>query len=117
MNDANYAMVLIGSSAGTAKDTVDFLRERGIKAGLLKIRMFRPFPAEEITKALEQVKVIACMDRTESYNTQCGPIGAEVKNALYNENIHIPVINEELIERIQQEVDRRWEDLLYRCNR
>lgn len=93
MNDANYAMVLIGSSAGTAKDTVDFLREKGIKAGLLKIRMFRPFPAEEIAKALEQVKVIACMDRTESYNTQCGPIGAEVKNALYNENIHIPVIN------------------------
>ncbi len=93
LDGADYAMVLIGSSAGTAKDAVDLLREKGIKAGLLKIRMFRPFPAKEIVDALRHVKVIACMDRTESFNTQCGPIGAEVKNGLYNENQQIPVIN------------------------
>jgi len=93
LDDADYAIVLIGSAAGTAKDAVDKLRAQGVKAGLLKIRMFRPFPAEEIAAALRHVKVIACMDRTESYNTQCGPVGAEVKNALYNENMQIPLIN------------------------
>jgi len=93
LDDADYAIVLIGSAAGTAKDAVDKLRAQGVKASLLKIRMFRPFPAEEIAAALRHVKVIACMDRTESYNTQCGPVGAEVKNALYNENMQIPLIN------------------------
>ena len=93
LDDAEFAIVMIGSAAGTAKDTIDMLREKGIKAGLLKIRMFRPFPAEEIAEALKHVKVIACMDRTESYNGCCGPIGAEVKNGLYNANINIPLVN------------------------
>ena len=93
LDDAEYAIVMIGSAAGTAKDTIDMLREKGIKAGLLKIRMFRPFPAEEIAEALKHVKVIACMDRTESYNGCCGPIGSEVKSGLYNANINIPLVN------------------------
>lgn len=83
MDDAEYAVVIIGSAAGTAKDAVDQLRERGIKAGLIKIRLFRPFPAEEIAKSLEGVKAVALMDRTESYNDNCGPIGSEVTTALY----------------------------------
>lgn len=83
MDDAEYAVVIIGSAAGTAKDAVDRLREQGIKAGLIKIRLFRPFPAEEIAKSLEGVKAVALMDRTESYNDNCGPIGSEVTTALY----------------------------------
>ena len=81
--DADFVMVIIGSAAGTAKDAADALREQGIKAGVLKIRLFRPFPAEEIAEAIKHAKVVACMDRTESYNGNCGPLGAEVKAALY----------------------------------
>lgn len=83
MDDAEYAVVIIGSAAGTAKDAVDKLRENGVKAGLIKIRLFRPFPAEEIADALKNVKAVALMDRTESYNDNCGPIGSEVTTALY----------------------------------
>ena len=93
MDDADYVMVMMGSAAGTCKDTVDMLREQGIKAGLLKIRMFRPFPGEEIAEALKGAKVIACMDRTESYNSQDGPIGNDVKAALFNAGMAPKVLN------------------------
>ncbi len=83
MDDAEYAVVIIGSAAGTTKDAVDKLREQGIKAGLVKIRLFRPFPAEEIAESLKNIKAVALMDRTESYNDNCGPIGSEVTTALY----------------------------------
>ncbi len=90
---ADYAMVIIGSAAGTAKDAVDQLRVEGKKVGLLKIRLFRPFPGEEIAAALRNARVIACMDRTESFNGQCGPLGAEIKSALYNARPAPVVIN------------------------
>ncbi len=93
LDDADYAMVIIGSAAGTAKEACDNLRAEGKKVGVLKIRLFRPFPAEEIAEALKNVKVVACMDRTESFNAQCGPVGAEVKNALYNAKLYPEVIN------------------------
>ena len=54
MEDAEYVVVCMNSTAGTAKFTVDNLRSKGIKAGLLKIRMFRPFPASEIAEALSK---------------------------------------------------------------
>jgi len=93
LDDAEYAIVIIGSAAGTAKDAVDALRNKGVKAGLLKIRLFRPFPGEEIAKALAHVKAIAVMDRTESFNSQCGPLGAEVKSALFNARLQPGVLN------------------------
>ena len=93
LDDADYAMVIIGSAAGTAKDAVDNLRDQGIKAGILKIRLFRPFPAEEIAKALSNVKAVAIMDRTEDFTTVCGPLGSEVKAALYNANLHPYALN------------------------
>lgn len=92
-DDADYIMLLMGSAAGTAKETVDRLRADGVKAGVLKLRVFRPFPAEEIAKALENAKVIACMDRTESFNGWAGPLGEDVKNALYNAGSRVPVLN------------------------
>ena len=83
MDDAEYAVVIIGSAAGTTKDAVDKLRAQGKKVGLIKIRLFRPFPGDEIAEALKGVKAVALMDRTESYNDCCGPLGAEVTTALY----------------------------------
>jgi pyruvate ferredoxin oxidoreductase alpha subunit len=83
LEDADYAIVIIGSAAGTTKDAVDKLRDEGIKAGLLKIRVFRPFPGEEIAAALKNAKVITVMDRAESFSAYGGPVGSEVKSALY----------------------------------
>lgn len=83
LEDAEYAIVIIGSAAGTAKDAIDRLREEGRKVGMLKIRFFRPFPGEEIAKALAKVKVIGLMDRAESFSTHGGPLGSETLAALH----------------------------------
>ena len=93
MEDADLAIVIIGSAAGTAKDAIDNLREQGKKVGLIKIRMFRPFPSEEIAMALKNVKAVAMMDRTESFNNACGPLGAEVSAALFRAKITCESIN------------------------
>ncbi len=84
LDDADSALVIINSTAGTAKDAVDRLRAEGKKVGLLKIRVFRPFPAEEIAEALENTKSIAVMDKAEGFNSQGGPLCSEIKSALYN---------------------------------
>lgn len=83
LEDADRAVIMIGSAAGTTKDAIDKLREQGEKVGLLKIRLFRPFPAEEIAKALKNVKAVAIMDRAEGYTNQGGPLGSDVMAALY----------------------------------
>ncbi|MGL4789937.1 MAG: pyruvate ferredoxin oxidoreductase [Anaerotignaceae bacterium] len=83
LDDAETAIVIINSAAGTAKEAVDKLREEGKKVGLLKIRVFRPFPAEEIAQALKHCKAIAVMDRNEGFSGQGGPVCAEVKSGLY----------------------------------
>lgn len=93
MDDAELAVVIIGSAAGTTKQAVDELRKDGVKAGLVKIRLFRPFPAEEIAQSLKGCKAIAVMDRTESYNDNCGPLGAEVTTALYRAGATSKVLN------------------------
>ncbi|MCI9422126.1 MAG: pyruvate ferredoxin oxidoreductase [Dorea sp.] len=83
MEDAEYAVVMIGSAAGTTKDAVDALRKKGVKVGLLKLRLYRPFPAEAIAEALTGVKAVAIMDRAEGYTNHGGPLGADVMSALY----------------------------------
>lgn len=93
MDDAELAVVIIGSAAGTTKEAVDKLRQQGIKAGLIKIRLFRPFPADEIALALSKVKAVAIMDRTESYNDTCGPLCADVTTALYRKKSDCLAVN------------------------
>lgn len=93
MEDAEYAMVIIGSAAGTAKEAVDQLRDNGVKAGLVKIRSFRPFPAEEIAKALKPCKAVAVMDRSEAFSTNGGPVGAETIQAMYVHGCTAKAIN------------------------
>lgn len=83
LEDAERVVVIIGSAAGTTKDAIDKLRAKGEKVGLLKIRLFRPFPAEEIAKALSHVKAVAIMDRAEGYSNQGGPLGADVMAAMF----------------------------------
>ena len=74
LDDAEIAIVCMNSTAGTTKEVVDKLRENGIKAGLLKIRVFRPFPAEEIAEALTNVKAVAILDKADSLNACGGPL-------------------------------------------
>lgn len=83
MNDADIAIVIIGSAAGTAKVVVDNLRSQGLKAGLIKIRVFRPFPAKELAIDLAGVKVIAVMDRADSISAANAPLYTDVACALY----------------------------------
>lgn len=91
--DADYIMMIIGSAAGTAKEAVDELREKGKKVGVLKLRVFRPFPATEIAEALKKCKAVAIMDRCESYNGNGGPLGSETKAALFKNKVMIEAVN------------------------
>jgi pyruvate ferredoxin oxidoreductase alpha subunit len=84
MEDAEVAILVINSTAGTAKDAVDTMRDAGKKAGLIKLRVFRPFPGEELAEALKNVKVVAVMDRHEGFSTIGGPVFAEVRTSLYD---------------------------------
>ena len=93
LEDAEYAILIIGSAAGTCKDAVDALRAQGKKVGLLKLRVFRPFPAEEIAAALAHCKSLAIMDRSDSFNGNGGPLGAEVSQALYNARSSVLAVN------------------------
>jgi pyruvate ferredoxin oxidoreductase alpha subunit len=93
MDDAEFAVLLMSSSAGTGKVAADALRERGVKAGLVKLRVFRPFPAEALADALRGVKALAVMDRSDGFSGCGGPLGAEVRAALYGKADGIRTIN------------------------
>ena len=84
MDDAEYAFVCIGSSAGTGKAAVNEMRARGVKAGLVKIRVSRPFPAAELAEALSGLKAVAVMDKSEGFSACGGPVFAETRSALYD---------------------------------
>jgi pyruvate ferredoxin oxidoreductase alpha subunit len=93
MDDAEVVAVILGSTAGTARAVVDDLRHKGIKAGLLKLRVFRPFPAKELAAALKGKKAIAVLDRAISFGASGGPLFMEICSALFNAGEHIPVLN------------------------
>ena len=94
MEDAEYAVVIIGSAAGTCKAAIDYIRETtGKKVGLVKIRVFRPFPEEELAAALKNVKAIAVMDRSEMFSATSGPLGAEVRAALFSAKSQAELVN------------------------
>lgn len=84
LEDADTAVVVIGSSAGTARATVDALRAQGRKVGMLKVRVFRPFPFDEIAQALSGCKAVAVLDKAESFSAAGGPLFAETRSALYD---------------------------------
>jgi len=83
LEDAEVAIVGLGSSMGTAKDAADELRDEGIKAGVLRIRSFRPFPTEAVREALKGVKAVAVMDRALSFGGPAGPLMMDMAAAFY----------------------------------
>jgi pyruvate ferredoxin oxidoreductase alpha subunit len=86
------AVVVMSSAAGTTKDIIDQYRDKGIKVGLLKPRMFRPFPYLDIAEALQHVKAIAVLDRADSFGGY-GPLFSEITGAVMSMNSKPAVIN------------------------
>ena len=93
LDDAEIAIVCINSTAGTTKYVVDQLREKGVKAGLLKIRVYRPFPSEEVAKTLSHVKAVAVLDKSDSLNGAGGALFEDVVSSLYVNKVSVPVVN------------------------
>ncbi|MBI2844387.1 MAG: pyruvate ferredoxin oxidoreductase [Armatimonadetes bacterium] len=82
MDNAEYAIVVLGSTAGTAKVAVDELREQGVKAGMIKVRIFRPFPYDEIAHAVSECRAAAVLDRSDGLAGRGGPVFGEVRSAI-----------------------------------
>ncbi len=93
LEDANLVIVCLGSTAGSVKTVVDELRKEGVKAGLLRIRTYRPFPAKEISEALQKAKAIAIMDRSLSFGGNGGAVYHETRHALYDGQTRPYVVN------------------------
>ncbi len=93
LDDAEIAIVAMSSTAGTVEFVVDELRQKGIKAGLLRPRIFRPFPKEKISAALKDVKAVAVLDRSESFSAEGGPLYTDIKAGLYDSGIKPLVTN------------------------
>ena len=83
LEDADVAAVCLGSTAGTMKTVVDGLRQDGVKAGLLRLRTFRPLPVEAVRSALANVKAVAVMDKCMSFGGNGGPVFHEIRHLLY----------------------------------
>jgi pyruvate ferredoxin oxidoreductase alpha subunit len=88
LDDADTALVAMGSICGTAKDAVDEMRKKGRKVGLLNVRTFRPFPEEDLAKALSGVSRVAVLDKNISLGAK-GAVALEVKDALYGSGIPV----------------------------
>lgn len=93
MDDAEIAIVVIGSTAGNARHVARESRAKGVKAGVVKVRCFRPFPYAELAEALAGVKAVAVMDRSESFGAEGGPLFLEVRSALYDLGTRVPVVD------------------------
>ena len=93
LDDAEFAIVCMNSTAGTVKAVVDELRAKGINAGLLKIRVFRPFPADEVANALGHLKAVAILDKADSLNAIGGALFEDVTSSMYVNGKNVPAIN------------------------
>ena len=90
-DDAELVVVVLGSCAGNARFQARKLREQGIKCGVVRPRIFRPFPAAELVDACKGAKAIAVLDRSDSFGSPMGPLGMEVASALYSAGMNVPV--------------------------
>ena len=93
LDNAEIAIVCMNSTAGTTKAVVNKLRENGIKAGLLKIRMYRPFPVDEVAEALSHLKAVAILDKADSLNGAGGALFEDVTSAMYVNKKQVPMVN------------------------
>jgi pyruvate ferredoxin oxidoreductase alpha subunit len=90
--DADIILMAMGSLVGTIRDVVDKLRAKGIKVGLLKVRTFRPFPAEAIKNVIKDAKVVVALDKNISLGLNEGSLFTETKASLYNTKVDVPIV-------------------------
>jgi len=93
MEGAKEAIMVMGSMSETAEVAIDALREKGIPIGLLKLKLWRPFPYEEVRKAVKGLKTLLVLDRAVSYGGPGGPVAAEVRSSLYGESTRPDIVN------------------------
>jgi len=93
MDDAETAIVVMSSAAGTGKDAIDELRQEGLKIGLLKPRVYRPFPHQKIAEALKGLKAVAVLDRSASPGAHGAPLFTDIRDALYDSNERPKIVN------------------------
>jgi len=93
MDGAELAVLCLSSTCGTAKTAVDHLREKGIKAGMVKLRFFRPFPAREVVGALSKAKAVAILDRSDTFSNRGGPVFNEIRSAFYEKENKPLIVN------------------------
>jgi pyruvate ferredoxin oxidoreductase alpha subunit len=93
MEDAEVALLIMGSLAETAMNAVDLLRKKGKKAGLIRFRLWRPFPLKDFLRAIGKIKALGIVDRAVSHGATGGPVGIEVRSALYQSNKRPKVVN------------------------
>ncbi|MDY0087727.1 MAG: pyruvate ferredoxin oxidoreductase [Coriobacteriia bacterium] len=93
MDDAEVAIVVVGSTAGNVRHVAKQMRAEGVKAGVVKIRCFRPFPVTELVDVLRGVKAVGVLDRSESFGAEGGPLYLETRSALYDVDHRPAVVN------------------------
>lgn len=91
--DAEFVIVCLGSTAGTTRMVVDEFRAKGVKVGVIRLKTFRPFPANELITALRKVKVVAVLDRSGGYGAIGGPVFNELRSLLYDYNERPFIVN------------------------
>ena len=91
--DADVALLTMGSMGETAEVAIDELRKQGVKAGLVKLRLWRPFPFEDLKNAIKGIRVLAVTDRAVSFGGPGGPVFSEVRSALYDEPVRPMIVN------------------------
>lgn len=89
--DAKILLLTLGGIGETAQTAVDEMRDDGIKVGLLKLKLYRPFPIQELRKYCKKAKTLAIAERAMSVGGEGGPIGFEVRSALYNERTNLNI--------------------------
>jgi pyruvate/2-oxoacid:ferredoxin oxidoreductase alpha subunit len=85
--DADFLFVTMGSLASEASEAVDLLREEGTRAGVVGLRVFRPFPARQLVEVLQKAKSVAVLEKAISYGYE-GALATELKAALFTHNGH-----------------------------
>jgi pyruvate ferredoxin oxidoreductase alpha subunit len=92
-DDTKVMLVTMGSFSETAMTAIDVMREKGQDIGLLRLRLWRPFPFEEFREAVKGAEVLIVLDRALSYGGPAGPVCSEIRSALYNEELRPKVVS------------------------
>jgi pyruvate ferredoxin oxidoreductase alpha subunit len=93
MEDAEFVVVVAGSTAGNTRHVARQLRAQGVKAGVVKVRVFRPFPVADMIAALSGAKAVAVLDRADSFGAEGGPLFLETRSALYDAETRPAIVN------------------------